>query len=123
MALFECPECGREISDKAEKCIHCGYPIKPQQKQGKVIFQSSNDFMGLLGKYTIKDKDGNIIAKLRANDYFETNIDCDTTFYVRPTGSFSSFKEAFAPANTVSRFSIGLSDSGISFYVRKDRGV
>lgn len=24
MALIKCPECGREISDKAEKCIHCG---------------------------------------------------------------------------------------------------
>ena len=25
MALINCPECGTEISDKAEKCIHCGY--------------------------------------------------------------------------------------------------
>lgn len=24
MALYKCPECGREISDKAKKCIHCG---------------------------------------------------------------------------------------------------
>lgn len=28
MALIKCPECGREVSDKAEICIHCGYPIK-----------------------------------------------------------------------------------------------
>lgn len=27
MALIKCPECGRDISDKAEKCIHCGLPI------------------------------------------------------------------------------------------------
>ena len=27
MALIKCPECKREISDKAEVCIHCGYPI------------------------------------------------------------------------------------------------
>lgn len=27
MALIKCPECGREISDKAKACIHCGYPI------------------------------------------------------------------------------------------------
>lgn len=26
--LINCPECGKEISDKALKCIHCGYPIK-----------------------------------------------------------------------------------------------
>lgn len=28
MALIICPECGRQISDKAEYCVGCGYPIK-----------------------------------------------------------------------------------------------
>lgn len=28
MALIKCPECEKEISDKAQSCIHCGYPIK-----------------------------------------------------------------------------------------------
>ena len=27
MALIKCPECGKEISDKATNCIHCGYPL------------------------------------------------------------------------------------------------
>lgn len=27
MALIKCPECGKEISDKAPNCIHCGYPL------------------------------------------------------------------------------------------------
>ena len=27
MALIKCPECGKEISDKAKMCIYCGYPI------------------------------------------------------------------------------------------------
>lgn len=26
MSLMKCPECGREISDKADKCPHCGAP-------------------------------------------------------------------------------------------------
>ena len=26
MALIECPECGKEISDRAEFCPHCGLP-------------------------------------------------------------------------------------------------
>lgn len=119
MALIKCTECGKEISDKAEKCIHCGYPIKAHIAQGKVVFQTSNDFIGLLGKYTIKDKDGNVVAKLKANDYFETNIDSDTTFYIRYSGAFSTFKEAFAPVNSVSKFSIGLSGGGTNFYVTK----
>lgn len=28
MALIICPECKKEISDKADICIHCGFPIK-----------------------------------------------------------------------------------------------
>lgn len=27
MALIKCPECGKEISDKAKQCVHCGYDI------------------------------------------------------------------------------------------------
>lgn len=27
MALIKCPECGKEISDKASSCPSCGYPI------------------------------------------------------------------------------------------------
>ncbi len=28
MALIQCPECGGKVSDKADVCIHCGYPLK-----------------------------------------------------------------------------------------------
>lgn len=28
MALIKCPECGGNVSDKAEVCIHCGYVLK-----------------------------------------------------------------------------------------------
>ena len=29
MALINCPECGTEVSNKAEKCPKCSYPINP----------------------------------------------------------------------------------------------
>lgn len=32
MALIKCPECGGKVSDRAENCIHCGYPIRPRRK-------------------------------------------------------------------------------------------
>ena len=32
MALINCPECGKEISDKSEVCINCGYPIATIKK-------------------------------------------------------------------------------------------
>ena len=28
MALIKCPECEKEVSDKAPVCIHCGFPLK-----------------------------------------------------------------------------------------------
>ena len=27
MALIQCPNCGESISDKAIKCVHCGYDL------------------------------------------------------------------------------------------------
>ncbi len=45
MALINCPECGKEISDKAEICIGCGYVMnnktnakKQTNKARKIIF-------------------------------------------------------------------------------------
>lgn len=43
MALIKCPECAREISDKAINCPHCGYPLSqldvtPQKIEDKKIF-------------------------------------------------------------------------------------
>lgn len=35
MSLIKCPECGRRISDEAEACIHCGYPIKVKATRNK----------------------------------------------------------------------------------------
>lgn len=32
MALIKCPECGKEISDKAGTCPNCGCPIQSEQK-------------------------------------------------------------------------------------------
>jgi len=28
MALINCPECKKEISDKVKSCPHCGYPLE-----------------------------------------------------------------------------------------------
>ena len=31
MALIKCPDCGKEITDKATNCVHCGCPINIPQ--------------------------------------------------------------------------------------------
>lgn len=40
MALIKCNECGKEISDKAKVCPHCGYEIKEENKQLKSKFNT-----------------------------------------------------------------------------------
>lgn len=36
MALIQCPECGRQVSDKARKCPHCGCPLEELEKKEPV---------------------------------------------------------------------------------------
>lgn len=48
MALIKCPECGEKISDKSERCIHCGYPlsnIKPPEEEKRDFIEEQNDIM------------------------------------------------------------------------------
>lgn len=40
MALIKCPECGKEISDKAEACPNCGCPI---EKMEKTLIENDED--------------------------------------------------------------------------------
>ena len=36
MALIKCPECGKEVSDKAVACIHCGFPLNQLEKDNNI---------------------------------------------------------------------------------------
>ena len=55
MALIKCPECDKEISDSAQNCVHCGYPLnkdateaKPQAEANMAVIQK--------GKSPVKDR-------------------------------------------------------------------
>ena len=43
--IIKCKECGKEISDKAEKCVSCGFPIKIKPKACLV---SLRVFLGII---------------------------------------------------------------------------
>ena len=49
MAVIKCPECGKEISDKAMTCPHCGYPLMSDrfEKAGKEIRRYTISRIGL----------------------------------------------------------------------------
>ena len=35
MALINCPSCGKQISDMANTCVHCGYALKQPQPEAQ----------------------------------------------------------------------------------------
>lgn len=39
MGLIKCPECGKEISDKSENCVNCGFPL--HKKEDNIYFCKS----------------------------------------------------------------------------------
>lgn len=53
MALIKCTECGRDISDTSDKCIHCGCPIEKKKiynnKKFKVVLISAVILLVLIG--------------------------------------------------------------------------
>ena len=42
MSMIKCPECGKELSDKAETCINCGFPIKSCLELKKICPECKN---------------------------------------------------------------------------------
>lgn len=41
MALIKCPECGKEISDRSQICIQCGFPISEYVREQKNNIETS----------------------------------------------------------------------------------
>ena len=66
MALIKCPECSKEISDKAEICVHCGYPISKWIKEENSDSSQSNE--------DIKDDNPNNIYLYREKEYNLTEL-------------------------------------------------
>ena len=73
MALIKCPECGKDISDKASCCVHCGCPITETDTTG-----------------TTDESNGGFYYVSRKND--EISLQCKQCHrqFIRYRGSFSS---------------------------------
>ena len=48
MALIKCPECGREVSDKAPACPHCGAPILSEFIEKKVKKYKTTKYLDII---------------------------------------------------------------------------
>lgn len=43
MALIKCPECGKDVSDTIESCIHCGYRLRKNEVVTDSLSEQNND--------------------------------------------------------------------------------
>lgn len=57
--LIQCPECGKEVSDKSDKCIHCGY-LKQETIINGVTYDLSSEL-----KMVLEDKNIEAIKSVR----------------------------------------------------------
>jgi len=48
MALINCPECNKEVSDKAVSCPNCGYPMNRNESESS---NEKNDIQDLISMY------------------------------------------------------------------------
>lgn len=66
MALIKCPECGKEISEKAISCIYCGFPV---QKEGKsntdIVLKSNEDATNYPGFYFWYKNNGMVLLECK----------------------------------------------------------
>lgn len=88
MSLIKCTECGKEISDKAEKCPNCGCPISEIILEGTVRIKMPNNIVqGLVGLFSsrdaiVKNSEGNILWKGYHGENAKFNIDKPTNIII-----------------------------------------
>ena len=87
MAIIKCPECGKEVSDKATNCIHCGFPLNPiiptvqiaskPEKSVAIVYGLQQTFMigGTMKLYI----DGEYVASVKKGDSVEIPVRQDCT--------------------------------------------
>lgn len=92
MALIHCPECGKEISDKAKSCIHCGCPLDDLVTSGEVRIKMPNNIVeGWVGLFSsreasVSDSDGHVLWSGKHGENAKFTIDRPTRITINLGG-------------------------------------
>lgn len=74
MALIKCPECGKMISDKAQFCVECGYPVylmfEESSEQGYYEIDETNMTQEEFEKLKQKAENGDVEAQWEITNYY-----------------------------------------------------
>ena len=93
MALIKCPECGKEISDKATACVNCGCPLsaiieQPTEAKTVSLEKDLNSQITELQSRVNEDRDKNTYSKTNttAVQNNEVSMPQSNMVYVTDTG-------------------------------------
>lgn len=79
MSLIKCTECGKEISDKAKVCIHCGCPIDSNNHYiiiNGIKYDFSNVYNAVID-YKNNIIDENKVYQIVTTEILKTNLSYD----------------------------------------------
>lgn len=102
MALIQCPECGKEVSDKASSCPNCGCPIADASPSGLVRIKMPTFIEGIVGAFssrnaTISDDYGNILWSGEHGENASFTIDKPTSIIINLGGWANPVKGTVEP--------------------------
>ena len=86
MALIKCPECEREISDKAKVCVHCGCPIVADNQDNvfiKAALHPCNPTWDMITRIGIYDSNNNCLSEVRPGNITSFRINQPTSIYAK----------------------------------------
>ncbi len=80
MALIKCPECEKDVSDKAQSCINCGCPLAGLSPSGPVSVAVNGP--GMVKMYIINLKTGEELWCGRNGEVARFSVDEETEISV-----------------------------------------
>ena len=80
MALIKCPECGKEVSDKAQNCINCGFPLADINPSGTVSIAMKT--RALVQMYIFNMENREILWSGRCGEVARFNVEKETEISV-----------------------------------------
>ena len=102
MAMIMCPECGRNISDKAKTCPGCGCPVEEITTVGTVKIKMPNIELGVAGLFSsrraiVSDSTGNILWEGQHGQTAIFQIEQPTTVTIDLGGWVNNFSGTVFP--------------------------
>lgn len=117
MALIKCPECGKEISDKAVSCPNCGVPIAKASVEKKIpITFSREKAMKLSAVNANVIIDNERVGTLRNGESFVVNISVGSHRIILD----SSIKEKNRSFESAMFFGLPMHEGGATGSVTKE---